>query len=87
MIMTRELLIAGTVALSFGACASSADLERRAEMHQQQAHAATGQRDYAVASAEQRQADKLRVKAAHERDWENDAEPLSVGDYQLIPLE
>jgi hypothetical protein len=89
MIMTRDFLVAGTVALVWGGCASSAELERRADLYDQHAHEATAQHAYDLAATNKDKADKLHAQAARERELENQPQPPAPpepGDYAPIPV-
>jgi hypothetical protein len=89
--MTRGLLFAGAVAMILGGCASSAETERRAEFHDQQARQAASVEAYDTAAEEKHEANRLHAKAARERANEtDDAEvvtppPPPPGDYVAPP--
>ncbi len=65
--MSKSLLFAGALALFVGGCASSADTERRAEVHDQRARQAAAYENYDQAAQEKREADRLHQKAAAQR--------------------
>lgn len=69
--MSKTLMFAGALALLVGGCASSAETERRAEIHDQNARAAAAYEDYDHAAQEKHEADRLHAKAAYERSDEN----------------
>lgn len=65
--MSRSLMFAGALALLFGGCASSAETERRAEIHDARARNAAAYENYDQAAAEKHEANRLHAKAARER--------------------
>jgi hypothetical protein len=65
--MSRSLMFAGALALIVGGCASSAETERRAEVHDAQARQAAAYQDYDHAADEKHEADRLHAKAAAQR--------------------
>jgi len=65
--MSKRFLFAGALALLVGGCASSAETERRAQVHDQRARQAAAYEDYDRAADEKREALKLHAKAAQER--------------------
>jgi sRNA-binding protein len=73
-------MFAGALALLFGGCASSADTERRAQVHDSRARQAAAYEDYDRAAQEKHEADRLHSKAASER-----ADEASSGDVPVPP--
>ena len=71
--MSRSLMFAGALALIVGGCATSAETERRAEVHDSRARQAAAYEDYDHAAEEKHEADRLHAKAATERANESDA--------------
>lgn len=65
--MPRILMFAGALALLVGGCATSAETERRADVHDQRARNAAAYENYDQAAAEKHEADRLHNKAAEER--------------------
>jgi outer membrane murein-binding lipoprotein Lpp len=65
--MSKNLLFAGALAFLVGGCASSAETERTAQVHDQRARQAAAYEDYDRAADEKREALKLHAKAAQER--------------------
>jgi len=65
--MSKRFLFAGVFALLVGGCATSAETERRAQVHDQRARQAAAYEDYDRAADEKREALKLHAKAAQER--------------------
>jgi hypothetical protein len=65
--MSRSLLFAGALALIAGGCASSADTERRAEVHDTRARQAAAYENYDQAAEEKHEANRLHAKAAAQR--------------------
>ena len=65
--MSRKLLFAGALALIVGGCASSAETERRADIHDTRARQAAAYEDYDRAAQEKHEADRLHAKAAAQR--------------------
>jgi outer membrane murein-binding lipoprotein Lpp len=65
--MSKRFLFAGALALLVGGCATSADTERRAQVHDSRARQAAAYEDYDRAADEKREALKLHAKAAQER--------------------
>ncbi len=65
--MSRSLMFAGAIALLVGGCASSADTERRAEIHDTRARQAAAYENYDQAAQEKHEADRLHAKAATQR--------------------
>ena len=78
--MSRILMFAGAMALLVGGCASSAETERRAEVHDQRARNAAAYENYDQAAAEQHEAERLHAKAAQER-----ANEAATGDVTPAP--
>jgi hypothetical protein len=65
--MSRSFMFAGALALFVGGCATSADTERRAEIHDTRARQAAAYEDYDRAAEEKHEGDRLHAKAAQER--------------------
>jgi hypothetical protein len=65
--MSRSLMFAGALALLVGGCASSADTERRAEIHDARARHDAAYENYDQAAQEKHEADRLHAKAASQR--------------------
>lgn len=65
--MSKSFMFAGALALIVGGCASSAETERRAEIHDSRARQAAAYEDYDHAANEKREANRLHAKAAAER--------------------
>ncbi len=65
--MSRSLMFAGALALIVGGCASSAETERRAQVHDTRARRAAAYEDYDRAAQEKHEADRLHAKAAAQR--------------------
>ena len=80
--MSRILMFAGAMALMVGGCATSAETERRAEVHDQRARNAAAYENYDQAAAEKHEANRLHEKAAAER-----ANEGSDGDVVPVPAE
>ena len=62
--MSRSLMFAGALALLVGGCASSAETERRAEIHDTRARQAAAYENYDRAAQEKHEGDRLHSKAA-----------------------
>jgi hypothetical protein len=73
-------MFAGALTLLVGGCASSADTERRAQVHDSRARQAAAYEDYDRAAQEKHEADRLHSKAAAER-----ADEATTGDVQPPP--
>lgn len=65
--MPRILMFAGALAFLAAGCATSAETEHRAEIHDARAHNDAAYENYEAAAAEKREADRLHAKAAAER--------------------
>ncbi|HEY2745093.1 MAG TPA: hypothetical protein VGL86_10740 [Polyangia bacterium] len=65
--MPRILMFAGALALLAGGCATSAETEQRAQIHDARARNDAAYENYDAAAAEKREADRLHAKAAAER--------------------
>lgn len=65
--MSRSFMFAGALALFVGGCATSADTERRAQIHDSRARQAAAYEDYDHASEEKHEANRLHAKAATQR--------------------
>ena len=65
--MSKSFMFAGALALVVGGCASSAETERRAQIHDSQARQAAAYEDYDHAAEEKHEANRLHAKAAQER--------------------
>ena len=65
--MPRILMFAGAFALLATGCATSAETEHRANVHDARARADAAYENYDAAAAEKREADRLHAKAAAER--------------------
>jgi len=65
--MSRSLMFAGALALLVGGCASSAETERRAEIHDTRARQAAAYENYDQAAEEKHEGDRLHAKAAQQR--------------------
>ena len=82
--MARALCFAGTVALLLVGCASSDEIERSAELHDQRARLATANQAYGLAAFEKGEAEQLHAEAARERAREDEPSE-EAGDYAPIP--
>jgi hypothetical protein len=78
--MPRILMCAGALALLVGGCATSAETEQQARLHDVRARNAAAYENYDVAAAEKHEADRLHAKAAAER-----ANAASNGDVVPAP--
>ena len=78
--MSTKLLFAGALALIVGGCASSAETERRAELHDTRARQAAAYEDYDRAAQEKHEADRLHAKAASQR-----ADEAANGETPVYP--
>jgi len=79
--MSRILMFAGALAMFAGGCATSAETERRADVHDQRARTAAAYENYDQAAAEKHEADRLHEKAAAERaneSYRGDVPPAPV---------
>ena len=65
--MSKSFMFAGALALFVGGCATSADTERRAEIHDTRARQAAAYEDYDHAAEEKHEGDRLHAKAAEQR--------------------
>ena len=65
--MPRILMFAGALALLVGGCATSAETEQQAQMHDARARNAAAYENYDAAAAEKHEANRLHAKAATER--------------------
>lgn len=70
--MSRSFMFAGALALIVGGCATSADTERRAAIHDSRARQAAAYEDYDHAAQEKHEANHLHAKAAVQRANEAD---------------
>jgi sRNA-binding protein len=74
-------MFAGALAMFAGGCATSAETERRAEVHDQRARNAAAYENYDQAAAEKHEANRLHEKAATERaneSYDGDVPPAPV---------
>jgi sRNA-binding protein len=76
--MSRSFMFAGALALFVGGCATSADTERRAQVHDSRARQAAAYEDYDHAAEEKHEANRLHAKAASERANEAGSEEVVV---------
>jgi hypothetical protein len=65
--MSRSFMFAGALALFVGGCATSADTERRAQIHDTRARQAAAYEDYDHAAEEKHEGERLHAKAAVQR--------------------
>jgi outer membrane murein-binding lipoprotein Lpp len=65
--MSRSFMFAGALALIVGGCASSAETEQRAQVHDSRARQAAAYQDYDHAAEEKHEANRLHAKAAAQR--------------------
>lgn len=65
--MSRSFMFAGALALFVGGCATSADTERRAQIHDSRARQAAAYEDYDHAADEKHEGNRLHAKAATQR--------------------
>lgn len=75
--MSKSVLFAGALGLVIAGCASSAETERRAEIHDQRARQDASYEYYDKAAAEKREAQRLHAKAAEKRLEETGGEPVA----------
>ena len=75
--MSKRVLFAGALGLLVAGCASSAETERRAEVHDQRARQAAAYENYDQAAAEKREAQRLHDKAANQQLEEHYVEPIA----------
>jgi hypothetical protein len=88
--MSKSFLFAGALALLVGGCATSAETERRAQVHDSRARQAAAYEDYDRAAEEKREALRLHAKAAQDRVNEEPSEapappPPPPADYVPPP--
>lgn len=83
--MMKTIGLAVIVAGAFG-CASSTKLENEARVHTLRADAAASARDYATASDEQKEAERLHAKAVKKAYKEGRTEDVTVpSDVPALP--
>jgi hypothetical protein len=78
----RHLLVGlGLLGLTAAGCATSTELERKAQQHDMQADAAAGVRDYNRAAQEKATAAKLHAKAVKRAYEEGNSESVVIPSY------
>jgi hypothetical protein len=75
--MRRLALALGLLAMAGSGCATSGEIERKAQRHEARADRAASMRDYQRAAKEQREAERLHQKAAAKAYEEGEPPPVT----------